>query len=107
MRRAREGGGSAWTARAPLVRFLTRERQKKKKKKRRTAEEERTGVRGISRPARFREAAARGGVQAERRSAELEAGDQTGLSGKEKHRVIRRLCDGLMWRLQHQSSLRG
>ncbi len=59
MRRAREGGGSAWTARAPLVRFLTRERQKKKKKKkkRRTADEERTGVRGISRPARFREAA--------------------------------------------------
>ncbi len=41
-----------------------------------------------------------------RRSAELEAGDQTGLSGNEKHRVIRRVCDGLMWRFQHQSSVR-
>ncbi len=41
-----------------------------------------------------------------RRSAELEAGDQTGLSGNEKHRVIRRVCDALMWRFQHQSSVR-
>lgn len=76
MRCAREGGGSAWTARAPLVRFLTRERQKGEK----TAEEKRIRAGGNieARSVPWGGCArrgSRGSVQAEQRSAGLEPGE--------------------------------